>query len=213
MAAKTKETLVILSSPSGAGKTTVCQRILKRHKDYIRSVSVTTRRRRPGERQGRDYVFVSDEEFRRRIRKRQFVEWAWVHGYRYGTSKGFVAKAEREGKVALFVLDVQGGMAMKKRHPQSVLIFILPPSMEALKSRLTKRGTERPQEMKGRLKTALKEIRFWSNYDYVVINESLSQTVKSVERIIESERLKSFRFDYVEWGKGKGGAKGRKPRR
>ncbi len=200
---KTKETLVVLSSPSGGGKTTICQRILKKHKDYIHFVSATTRKRRKGERQDRDYLFLTEEEFRRKIRKREFVEWAWVHGNRYGTLKKFATKARREGKTALFVLDVQGGMALKKKYPQSVLIFLLPPSMEELKRRLTKRGTERTQEMKKRLKTALKEIDFWSKYDYVVINKNLSQTVKSVEKIIDSERLKSIRFDYAGWEKNK----------
>jgi guanylate kinase len=203
MTMKRKETLVVLSSPSGGGKTTVCLKILKKHKDYFRSVSATTREKRKGERQGKDYLFLTEEEFKRKMKKREFVEWAWVHGYRYGTPKKFVTKAKGERKVALFVLDVQGGMALKKAYPGSVLIFILPPSMMELKRRLARRGTERTQEVKGRLKTALKEIQFWSKYDYVVINKDLNQAVQTVERIIESERLKSIRFDFGGWGKGK----------
>jgi guanylate kinase len=205
MAKITKETLVILSSPSGAGKTTVCESILKKHKSYLSSVSVTTRKKRKGERQGRDYHFVSEEEFKRKIRKKEFVEWAWVHGERYGTPKELVTRAKREGQVALFVLDVQGGMAFKRKYPNSVLIFILPPSIKELKRRLKKRGTERSQQMQLRLKTALKEINFWSKYDYVVINRSLSQTIPSVEKIIQSEKLKSKRFDYTGWSKGMAG--------
>jgi guanylate kinase len=201
MAKRIKETLVILSSPSGAGKTTVCERILSKHKSYIRSVSVTTRQRRKGEKQGRDYLFVSEEEFKRKIKKKEFVEWAWVHGERYGTLKKFVTKAKREGRVALFVLDVQGGMAFKRIYPHSVLIFILPPSMKELKKRLKKRGTERSHQMQLRLKTALREISFWSKYDYVVVNRSLNQTIQSVEKIIQSEKLNSQRFDYTGWGK------------
>ncbi len=203
MKIKNKETLVVLSSPSGGGKTTVCQKLLKKHKDYIRSVSATTRKRRKGEKDGKDYLFLTEEEFKRKIRKREFVEWAWVHGNRYGTLKKFVTKAKRKRKVALFVLDVQGGMAFRKKYPQSVLIFLLAPSMEELKRRLIKRGTERTEEMGKRLETALKEIDFWSKYDYVVINKNLSQTVESVEKIIESERLKSNRFDYAGWKKNK----------
>ena len=198
---------MVLSSPSGGGKTTICEKILKKHKDYIRSVSATTRERRKGERQGRDYLFLTEEEFKRKIKRGEFVEWAWVHGNRYGTLKKFVTKTKKERKVALFVLDVQGGMALKKKYPQSVLIFLLPPSMKELKRRLAKRGTERTEEMKKRLKTALKEINFWSKYDYVVINKALSQTVDSVEKIIESETLKSTRFDYARWGKDKGAGK------
>lgn len=194
---------MILSSPSGGGKTTISERILKRNKDYVRSISATTRKRRKGERQGRDYFFVSEEEFKNKIKRREFVEWAWVHGHRYGTLKKSVKSAKREKKTALFVLDVQGGMIMKRKYPQSVLIFILPPSTGELKRRLLKRGTERVQEMKERLKTALKEMDFWSNYDYVVINQNLNQTVDSVEKIIESERLRASRFDFAGWSKGR----------
>jgi guanylate kinase len=200
---KNKGALVVLSSPSGGGKTTVCQRILKKHKDYIYSVSATTREKRKGEKQGRHYFFLSEEEFKRKIKNEEFVEWAWVHGKRYGTLKKFVTQAQEKEKVALFVLDVQGGMAFKRKYPESVLIFILPPSFEELKRRLTHRGTENKEELKQRLNTALKEIKFWSKYDYVVVNKNLNQTVDTVEKIIEAERLKSAKFDYERWGKNK----------
>jgi len=196
---KTKETLVVLSSPSGAGKTTICQEILKKHKDYIYSISATTREKRKGEVHGRHYFFLSEEEFKRKIIKGEFVEWAWVFGQRYGTMKKFVIRAKKERKVALFVPDVQGGTAIKREYPDSVLIFILPPSLKELKRRLVHRGTEGKVELKRRLSTALKEMKFWSKYDYVVINEDINQTVKSVEDIIKSERLKSTRFDYSGW--------------
>lgn len=198
---KCSEILVVLSSPSGGGKTTVCQKILKKHKEFVRSISATTRSRRKGEKEGKDYFFLTEEGFKRKMKKGEFVEWAWVHGYRYGTLKKFVTKAKREGKIALFVLDVQGGMAFKKKYPQSVLIFLLAPSVEELKRRLIRRGTERTEEMRKRLKAALKEIEFWSKYDYVVVNKNLSQTVDSVEKIIQSERLKTTRFDYAGWKK------------
>ncbi len=194
---------MVLSSPSGAGKTTVCRKILKKHKDYIYSVSATTRKKRKGEKSEKDYLFLTEEEFKRKIKRGEFVEWAWVYGNRYGTLKRFVTEAKRKKRVALFVTDVQGGMSFKKKYPQSILIFILPPSMKELKRRLAKRGTEKAEEMKTRLKTALKEINFWSNYNYVVINKDLSQTTDSVDKIIESERLKSTRFDYAGWGKNR----------
>jgi guanylate kinase len=201
---KNKATLVVLSSPSGAGKTTICQKILRKHKDYLYSISATTRERRKGEVHGKHYFFLSQEEFKRKIKKGEFVEWAWVFGQRYGTLKKFVTRAKKEGKVALFVPDVQGGMAIKRKYPDSVLIFILPPSLKELKRRLVHRGTERKTELKRRLSTALKEIKFWSKYDYVVINEDINQTVKSVEDIIRSERLKTTRLDYSGWQKNQG---------
>jgi guanylate kinase len=204
MTKRVKGLLVILSSPSGGGKTTICEKILGRHKNYVRSVSVTTRKRRKGEKQGQDYLFVTEAEFQRKIRGREFVEWAWVHGHRYGTPKRSVARAQEGGRVAFFVLDVQGGLAVKRLYPDSVLVFILPPSLRELKRRLIRRGTENSQELKDRLKTALKEIDFRSKYDYVVINQSLRQTVKSVEEIIRVEKLKSSRFDHARWGGNQG---------
>lgn len=199
-----KETLLVLSSPSGGGKTTICEIILKKHKDYLRSISTTTRKRRKGERQGVDYLFITEEQFKKDIKAGQFVEWAWVHGYRYGTPRQFVTKVKKAGKTAFFVLDVQGGMAMKKKYPESILVFILPPSMWELERRLIRRGTEGTKEMKVRLKTALKEIGLWSKYDYVVINKNLDQTVECIEKIIQAERAKSNRFDYNDWSRNKG---------
>jgi len=192
---------VVLSSPSGGGKTTICRKILKRHKDYLYSISATTRKRRKNEKEGRDYFFVPEREFNQIRKKKGFVEWAKVHGEYYGTLRKFVDQAQKKGRVALFVLDVQGGMAIKKKYPESVLIFLLPPSLGELKERLIGRGTDSRGEVEKRLKIALKEIKFWSKYDYVVINKNLEDTVKLVEKVIETERHKSFRFDFKGWGK------------
>jgi guanylate kinase len=196
-----KPTLVVLSSPSGGGKSTICRRILNKHKDYLCSISATTRKKRKNEKDGRDYFFLSENQFNQIRKKRGFVEWAKVHGEYYGTLKKFVDQAEKKGKTALFVLDVQGGMAIKNKYPESVLIFLLPPSLQELKKRLIRRGTDSVDQIKKRLKIALKEIRFWSKYDYVVINENLKETVKLVEEIIEAERHKSVRFDFESWNK------------
>ena len=194
-----KATLVVLSSPSGGGKTTICRKILKKHRDYLYSVSATTRTKRKNEKEGKDYFFLSENQFNQVRKKKEFVEWAKVHGEYYATLKKFVDQTERERKTALFVLDVQGGMAIKKKYPESVLIFLLPPSLEELKRRLIQRGTDNTGEIKKRLKTALKEIKFWSKYDYVVINKNLEETVKVVEKIVEAERHKSFRLDFRKW--------------
>ena len=196
-----KATLVVLSSPSGGGKTTICRKILKKHKDYLYSVSATTRKKRKNEKEGKDYFFFSENRFNQIRKKRGFVEWAKVHGEYYGTLKKFVDQAEKEGGTVLFVLDVQGGMAIKKKYTESVLIFLFPPSLEELKNRLIGRGTDNVDDVEKRLETALKEIKFWSKYDYVVINKNLEETVKLVEKIIEAERHKSLRFDFKKWDK------------
>ncbi len=196
-----KPTLVVLSSPSGGGKTTICREILKKHKDYLYSVSATTRKKRRSEKEGRDYYFLSQGQFSQIKQKRGFVEWAKVHGEYYGTLRKFVDQAQKERRAALFVLDVQGGMALKKKYPQSALIFLLPPSLKELERRLIKRGTDDVDQVKERLRTALREVRFWSKYDYVVINKDLEETARSVEKIIEVERHRSFRFDFEDWDK------------
>jgi guanylate kinase len=196
-----RSTLVVLSSPSGGGKTTICRKILKKHKEYLYSISATSRKKRKNEKEGKDYFFLSESQFKNIIRRRGFVEWAKVHGEYYGTLRKLVDQAERDGKVALFVLDVQGGMAIKKKYPESVLIFLLPPSLKELKRRLVGRGTDDIGEVKRRLKTGLKEVQFWSKYDYVVINNNLGETARVVEKIIEAERQKSSRFDFKKWNK------------
>jgi len=132
-----KGLLVILSSPSGGGKTSVYKGLLSRHEDFLYSISVTTRPKRADEKDGVDYFFVSDDEFDTMIEKKEFVEWAWVHGYRYGTLKKFVDKALVEGRVMLFDVDVQGAESIRKAYPQhSVRIFIIPPTKEELERRL-----------------------------------------------------------------------------
>jgi guanylate kinase len=196
-----KATLVVLSSPSGGGKTTICRKILNKHEDYLYSISATTRKKRKNEKEGKDYFFLSESQFKQIIKNRGFVEWAEVHGEYYGTFKKFVNKAKEKRKTALLVLDVQGGMAIKKKYPESVLIFLLPPSLEELKKRLRQRGTDSIVEIKKRLTIALKEIQFWSKYDYVVINKKLEETVKLVEEIIEAEGHRSSRFDFEKWDK------------
>lgn len=196
-----KATLVVISSPSGGGKTTICRKILRRHKDYLCSISATTRKKRKNEKDGKDYFFLSTDKFDQIRKNKGFVEWAKVHGEYYGTLKKFVDQREMEGRVALFVLDVQGGMAIKKKYPESVLIFLLPPSFQELKRRLIERGTDDIYKVKKRLKIALKEMKLWSKYDYVVINKNLEKTVNLVEKIIEAERHRSFRFDFKKWNR------------
>lgn len=193
--------LVVISSPSGTGKTTISKRLLARHPEFMKSVSFTTRDKRGGEKEGEDYSFLTREAFLRKAKNGELIEWAEVYGSYYGTPKSMLAKASKERKVLLLVLDVKGGMEIKRRYPQSVLVFVLPPSFAELQARLDKRGAEIQSQLDLRLKAALKEIEFWSNYDYVVINRNLNEAVNLIESIILSEPHRKTRFDFKEWKK------------
>ena len=185
--------LVVLSSPSGGGKTVIARSLLKKHPEFGRSISFTTREKRKGEKEGIDYCFVSREEFQKKIKERQFAEWALVFGNYYGTPKKNIQKAEGKIKVLFLVLDVQGGLALKRKYPDSVLIFILPPSLAELEKRLSHRGTDKPEIIRKRLKAALKEITFCKKYDYMVVNIKLKDTVKILEEILTAEKHRAKR--------------------
>ncbi len=191
---KNKVLLVVLSSPSGGGKTVIAEKLLKKHPEFSRSVSVTTRRKRPGEEDGVHYYFVSRADFQRKIKGGEFAEWAKVFGDYYGTPKKNIQKAEGEKKVLLLVLDVQGGVALKRKYPRSVLIFILPPSLPELRRRLINRKADNPEVIRKRLKMALKEISCAEKYDYLVVNENLRRTVELIEKIIIFEKQKTKRL-------------------
>lgn len=198
---KKQALFVVISSPSGTGKTTISKRLLSRHPEFMKSVSFTTRNKRKGEKEGKDYCFLSEEAFLRKIKKRELIEWAEVYGSYYGTPKRFVRRALKEKKVLLLVVDVKGGMQIKRKYQQCVLVFVLPPSFIELKRRLRKRGAETQRELDLRLKAALKEIKFWSNYDYIVVNRNLRETVNVIDGIILSELHKTTRFNSKEWKK------------
>jgi len=186
--------IVVISSPSGTGKTTICHRMLKRHSDFTFSVSATTRPPRKNEKNGSDYYFLTDGQFDRLKRKNEFAEWANVFGFRYGTLKSDINKALRYDKVLLCDVDIQGGMSIKKKFKDAVSIFIIPPSLTELKKRLFKRRTESPGQKELRLKTALDELRYWKYYDYVVLNDDLKAAAEEVDMIITSERMKTNRL-------------------
>lgn len=185
--------LVVISSPSGGGKTTICDRVRRQNPSYQYSISVTTRPRREGEMDGQHYHFVSSEEFHRRIQEGEFAEWAVVHNHYYGTRKVFIDQVLRDRQVSLFDLDVQGGLQLKKAYPQSVLVFILPPSIEELERRLRSRKTDDDQVIQTRLENAKAEVRYWPQYGYVVVNDQLDTTVKQVQAIIDAEMCRVSR--------------------
>ncbi|MGH7598857.1 MAG: guanylate kinase [bacterium] len=182
--------LVVISAPSGGGKTTVIRRLLEhREPDFTYSVSATTRAPRPGEQHGRDYLFLSMEEFIARAEEGGFIEWAKVHGNYYGTPKETVDSWLRAGKLIFMDLDVQGGINVKKQYgDRAVLIFIMPPSPESLRDRLVGRNTDSPQAIQTRLNNAVAEMEMAEHYDHVVVNHNLDDTVAAVRTIITQYR-------------------------
>jgi len=186
MAAKSNGKLFIISAPSGAGKTTLCRETLKRFKDITYSISYTTRKSRNGEQDGIDYHFITKEEFKRKIESNKLVEWAEVYGNFYGTSAEFLGTYLVSGKHILLDIDIQGTIQIKKRYPDSVTIFIMPPSLETLRSRLKSRGTDTRQVIERRLEIAKKEMEKKDLYRHVIINDQLSRAVYELIEIIES---------------------------
>lgn len=191
---------IVLSAPSGAGKTSVAKEIFKRL-PYIRfAVSLTTRSRRKGETDGADYRFVTKAEFERARDAEELAEWAVVHGHLYGTPQAEIERAMEEGNHVLLDVDVQGGEALMKAYPDAVSIFLLPPSHSAMEARLRGRATDPPEAIEGRLQEALKEIDSVRHYQYVIVNRELEKTVEVFARIIHSEEHRRERkVNLTEW--------------
>ena len=195
--------MLVLSSPSGAGKSTIARNLLNGFPDLMLSVSVTTRPKRGSEIHGTHYSFISQKEFERLQESDALLESAEVHGNYYGTPRDPAEKAMREGRDMLFDIDWQGGMQlMEKARGDVVSVFILPPSMEELKRRLVRRAEDSEEVIARRLKNALEEIPHWQEYDYVVINDDLDRAYKEVTAILTAERLRQDRrhglYDFAE---------------
>ena len=186
--------LVVLSAPSGGGKSAVLKRLLRSDRQISYSVSYTSRPPRPKETDGREFHFVSPPKFKKMIVAGEFYEHAEVHGYLYGTSAIVIEEALRDRRDIAMDLDVQGGLNMKKRRPESILIFLMPPSMSLLERRLRRRASDAEEQIKIRMKNATREIKYWSRYDYVVVNDRMDRTVSEVRQIIQSERLRASRY-------------------
>jgi guanylate kinase len=181
----------ILSAPSGAGKTTLCRAILERFPDLNYSVSHTTRAPRPGEQNGIDYHFISTESFQERLRQNRWAEWARVHDNFYGTSADFLETLEADGRDVLLDIDVQGAEQILKRYPEkTVAIFIMPPSLEILRQRLTGRGGDSPEQVEKRLRNATDEMARKDMYHHIIVNDRLEETINALGSLIESYRLK-----------------------
>lgn len=189
-----KPFVLVISGPSGAGKSTFVQRLLHVFPDLRFSVSATTRPIRKGEQDGREYHFLGDDEFERRVQAGEFLEHAAVHGARYGTLRCEVRRWLEAGNSVLLDVDVQGGVEIKRNEPDAVLVFVLPPSMAALEARLRGRQTETEETIRRRMQRAPEEIRMLREYDYVVVNDSIDSTQAQLECIVGAERSKRSRL-------------------
>ncbi len=181
---------IIFSAPSGTGKTTTCRMLCEKLPDLKIAVSHTTRGIRKGEKDGVDYIFVSTEEFENKIKNNDFLEWACVHGFYYGTSLQSANEPLKNGYDTLIELDVQGVETLRKMNYQGVYILILPPSLEEMESRLRKRGTDSEESIQQRLKTGKDEIKKYKMYDYVITNHEVEDTVDILLAIIKAEKAK-----------------------
>lgn len=183
-----KGNIFVLSSPSGCGKTTVCKRLKKERFNIEYSVSATTRLPREGEKDGKDYIFLSRKKFKALFSKKSFLEWTDNFGDLYGTPKAFIDKAISKGRDVILTIDVKGAMRVKKMRRESVLVFLLPPSMALLKKRLKGRMTESRESSEKRLKRARKELAYLKRYDYAIVNDNLAKAVELLKSIIVAER-------------------------
>ena len=185
-----KGVLAVISGFSGAGKGTIMKELIKRY-DYFLSVSATTRRPRDGEVDGKDYYFHTKEEFQQMIDQGELVEWAEYVGNFYGTPKKRVEEQLDQGRDVLLEIEMQGGMLVKQQFPDSLLIFISPPSAEVLKERLAGRGTESPEEIKRRLQRAVEEVKYMKDYDYIIVNDDLEDAINKDNDLIRYDHYKA----------------------
>ena len=191
---KKKGVMLVLSSPSGAGKSSICKSLMSLDKNLSLSVSTTTRKKRPNEKSGEDYIFVSTEEFENMLSNNNFIEYANVFDNYYGTVKSLVDNKINNGQDLIFDIDWQGAQQLREKMRENVVsIFILPPSKRELERRLKIRGQDSDDVVKKRMDGASAEITHWAEYDYVIINEDLNKSVNAVLGILKAERMKRIR--------------------
>lgn len=193
----TEGLLLVVSSPSGAGKTTLCNMLRKEFPDIGFSVSYTTRTSRPGERDGVDYHFVDETTFEEMVAQDLFAEWAKVHGHLYGTSVAAVKQALEAGRDMIFDIDFQGGTQLKSRFPDAVMVFVLPPSMGVLAERLTSRATESKEKIALRLKGAIKELTHYGSYEFLIANNDLDTAFLELCSIYRASRCTQRRRGHM----------------
>jgi guanylate kinase len=187
-------TLFVVSAPSGAGKTTLCREMRLRLHDLAYSVSVTTRPPRPGEIDGSDFRFVSEEVFGSMRDRGELAEWATVHGNLYGTPAGPLEAALQDGRDILLDIDTHGAAQLRARYPEAVLVFIVAPSMAELEQRLRERRSDPGTEIARRLERARHEVALWRHYDYLIVNRDVKEAIEQLESIIQAERCRVARL-------------------
>ena len=198
--------IIVITAPSGTGKTTVIRKLIERDSSLRYSVSATTRPGRKKEVQGADYFFINEQEFDEKLEKGLFAEWAQVHGYRYGTLKTQIDEILAQGGCLIMDVDVQGARHLRGIYPDGIFIYLMPPSMKELKNRLSRRGTENEASFEQRLNDAKGEIGSLASFDYLVVNDELGSTLDEIAGVIRSEKLRVKRIsspaqkirDYLE---------------
>lgn len=193
-----KGNLIVISGPSGSGKGTICNELVKRNSNLWISISCTTRDMRPGDEEGKTYYFLNKEEFENRIKNNEFLEYAKYNENYYGTLKSKIENKLEEGYDVILEIEVQGALKVKNMLPDTIFIFIMPPSMKELKSRLENRNTETKEKVLSRFKIAYKEINEFSKYNYVVVNDNLNEAVNKVESIIVSTNCRVDRIEELD---------------
>lgn len=196
--AEKKGFLLVISGPSGVGKGTVCTTLMASHPQLKLSTSVTTRTKRPEEKEGVSYYFKTTEEFENMIRADGLLEYAKVHGNFYGTPKDFVNQQIDQGEIVILEIDVQGALQVKQNHPGAVFVFLLPPDMEELRRRIVTRGTETQEVIELRMKNARNEISYIHKYDYIVINNEVQSAAEQIYTIIRAERMRVVNNPHIE---------------
>lgn len=188
-----KGILIVVSGFSGAGKGTIMKELLKQYDNYALSISATTRKPRPGEEEGREYFFKTVEEFEKMIAKDDLIEYAMYVGNYYGTPKAYVEEQLRAGKDVILEIEIQGALKVKEKFPNTLLLFVTPPSAEELRKRLEGRGTETQEVIDGRMKRAIEEAEYMDQYDYLVVNDELDVCVEEMHHLIQGEHERCFR--------------------